>query len=350
MDRIRPAAPSGRAPPPRAVSTKRYLHELQQWQRNYETARLDRSQRWLPQALDDEVPKAWMTRALVHEEMQPKTSCLKPVAKSSPSSAPRPCEAGLGDKQATEAEVNRLLKELSELREIEAKDATAQREIAVAKRALREVERARYAAELAGVPQRLAEAEMEAVEAAEQQRATQQHFGAESDEKQRSVLSLQEHISADEAEITRLAAEQRARELQLEAEEAELEALQTRVDAQGALCRDAESGVATATEELRVQRLDQRWASLSTALLQCALAAMFTAAEAELLDSAGDAVTAADTWRARCAAENAANARQLQEVSALRTRAADLEVEVENMLAEFLSLAWQRVSRPTTPA
>merc|ERR1712146_97763 len=112
------------------------------------------------------------------------------------------------------------------------------------------------------------------------------------------------------------------------------------------LCRAAERGAQSAAAEVRAQRLQRRWATLIEMMRQRALAEVLAAAEIEVSESTSDAVVAADIWRARCAAAMEANEGRREEVTKLRSKAADLEMEVSHILAEFLALAWQTCSRP----
>jgi len=283
-----------------------------------------------------------MTGALVHQE----AVCWNADSTSMSSSAPAPPVTNDGEKK----EESEALPFRSEIVSAVAEEEDhAHTEKFARRHKFREVERALFEARLASVPQRLTAGEKATAEAAEVASMAEQ-LEVANNEKQHLVDRLRASTEADEAEISRLVAERLSNDEHDSDERAELEELQTHVTAQKFLCQEAEHGVQTAIKEVRQQRVCRQWAMLSETLLRRALAEVLIAAEEEICESTRSTIAITESWQARCINNSVDDAKQLEEVDSLCSRADVLKKEVELALAELLALAWRSRSHSVTSA
>lgn len=342
----RVCAPRGPRPQRKAgLGTQRWEREYRRWHRDQTPVRTDCVSRHLPDVLDEK-PKAWLTRALVHEEDIMVTDEVPPRR------AEEGNAAALGDVlEATGLAVTRAkLADLNaELASIEAagqKDREKQQSSAAARSTLYEAERARFARELVVMQDRRLvanELELEAAAAIKKEETRCQVVVATHQE---PVTLLDQDLCATRSEVRHFAEYQDQLENDILSKEF---ALQARLKMLKPQLEDVQRDQQALAWEARTQRVFYRWEVLCDLLLEREICEALEDDEQDIVASTCEAVSAAEAWRNQSIADMITASAEHAEVGLLRTRASQLGSEVEKVLADFLSLAWTSLPRAITP-
>jgi len=334
-------------------STRRWQREFQQWQREYVNVRPSHERLRLPIELDDDVPKAWMTRQLVYEEHPPSKHkvasvvdycCCSDSTVFSASSAVAetvepPAEQRVAKLQdvVVEAAHSTVLDDTLEVAAAEKKDAEMRHARAIARQAMHEAERERFAARISEIPAKLAQVQKESTEAREIQMDSMRCLDSENEAKRPTVEKSSRICASEEREAARLAAESQALRNAAIVEVAELNALRELVKNKELACEEAESKAAAAQTMACRQHQINRWSRFCKILSERALCQVLACAESEFLDASRAASDSAEELRTRCGSQVQANARKREELATLSDRAAELETQVERVLTECIA-------------
>merc|ERR1712217_138196 len=153
----------------------------------------------------------------------------------------------------------------------------------------------------------------------------------------------------DEQEVTLLSREWRSCEEAAAADEFRLEVWDQLIVEKERICQQSELSAETAKRLAWSQRQLNRWTRLGESLLARAFVEELAASQAELDEAIQHADKSVLAWQQRCAMEEHENVMKHSELATLSGRAAELESQVEDVLADFLGLAWRKLSRSSSP-
>lgn len=355
------------------LKARRGFHEENVWTRELVGTRSRQATPRLPERHEQE-PKAWMTRAILYEED------AAPSAENTSSAAEDLERINLGDVDRIKlvercAEIADLRKTIADLEagvDLHPEHSRAAQQSAVLRReSMREAERAKWLAELNGSKQRKSVAVVALQGLASRSQESERQYRSMCEQLREQLGRNRQDLAGERAALERVVAEHQcslATDVVAEAEDAQIALMRRRVarlreqlaaaTAATPLAPVRLAGTlavgAAATAELRKEAPLRRWLSLSESALAKRFVETMVASRAELEADGRAAVVATEQLRLTGAAYADVAGVNWAEAELLRVRSAQLGLEVEDAIAEFLSTAiWGasvRSGQATSPA
>lgn len=332
-----PRPPRGPRPHRKAgLGTERWQREFQRWEGQCAQQRTDRQARRLPAVLDEQ-PKVWMSRAMLHEEEE-----LDLDANPANGSGAQI----INSLEAAKAEVAALSAELAELEAAEKKDREAQQHSAEARHALHEAERAWFASQLADLQRHQAAVKEAALKVEAEAVVKEAPYKEVIARLSEPVQHLENQLCEADAEVRDFA----TRQDKLAFDQTMREGmLRMRLDTLRVAIQEVELDNGALAWEAKHRQQVQRWELWSEMLLQRDYYQALESAEEDLRQSLAQLEVDAQAWRTQKEVSQEKASSQRAEVAVLCGRAAQMEEEVETVLADFLTLAWSNLPHTISP-
>lgn len=345
------------------LKARRGFQEENVWKRELAGTRSRQDTPRLPQR-HEQGPKAWMTLGILYEGDDD-------ALESTSSTLEEADRAKLVERCQEIAELNKTIADLEGGPDLHPEHSrTTQQNAAKRREAMRSAERVKYAAELESCKQRISSAALALQDLTVRSQETKQQYDSTRKQLQEMLAHCRLKLSEDRSKLEQIVAEHHQRSLvsdvEAEAEDAQIAIMQRRVtmlrnqlDAASAnqlvALKPASFSATTTPVFAKPQKQGplQRWVLLSEAALAKDFEKAMAEFRAELEFESRTAAVESEQMKLASAVQADAAGVNWAETEILRSRAAQLGFEVEDAIAEFLSVAiWGASTRSnqTTPS